>query len=199
MVSPSESQEIVARTVARSGMLPDEMSVLLHEADESSEDADVDLPLLEIEINGVDDVVVNNSDFVGFKTDGDGNHIGRVYFSEYEMELDVQIWTTPNGGYDPDELGERLRKALYPYSSYGPNKDFVTAEGEVENQITYFKLGEGDRVDDLLQSPTIRRWTQEVELWACEEFQTDEEYISNVVYPSDGDFTESDDGTISNI
>lgn len=198
MVTPKESLQAVALAIARSGKLPSEMSVLLEEADESSENADVDLPLLEIEIDGVDNVVVSNSDFVGYVTDDNGNHVGRVYHSEYEMTLDVQLWTTTDDGYDPDDLGERLRDALYPYSSYGPQQSFRDEDGSAIDQITYFTLGNGDRVDDLITSPTVRRWTQEVELWGCEEFRTNEDYITNVVYPSDGDFTESDNETISN-
>lgn len=199
MVSPKESLQAVALAIARSGELPSEMSVLLEEADETSENADVDLPLLEIEIMDVDNVVVSNTDFVGYVTDGSGNHTGRVYESEYELSLDLNLWTTTDDGYDPDDLGERLRKALYPHSSYGPQKSFRDEEGAAIDQITYFTLGNGDRVDDLLMSPTVRRWNQEVELWASEEFRTDEDYITDVIFPSDGDLNDSDDnGVISN-
>jgi hypothetical protein len=38
MVSPREAMVAVARTVANSGKLPEEMGVVLHEADIDSED-----------------------------------------------------------------------------------------------------------------------------------------------------------------
>jgi hypothetical protein len=199
MTSPRESMEIVARAVAQSGELPSEMSLLLQEADQSADDADVSLPLLEITPTQVDNVVVHNTDLVGYVTDSDGNRTGRIYFSDYEMSISIDIWTTKDGGYDPDELGERLREALYPYSSYGPQRPFLDDEQNPIEQITYFRLQDGERTDDLLQTPTVRRWSQEVELWGCEEFRTDEDYIVDVSYPSDGDLNDDDgDGTVDN-
>lgn len=187
MVAPHECVQAVARGAAESGELPSELSLLFQEADTSSQDADVDLPLLEIQIMETDHVIVNNSDFVGFATDEHGNHVGRVYHSEYEMELDLRLWTTPDDGYDPDVLGEKLRDALYPYSSYGPGKKLPDEEGEPIEEIGYLRLGTGERVDDLIQTPTVRRWSQTVELWAHEEFRTDEDYITSVDYPNDND------------
>lgn len=197
MVSPRDAMETVARAVAQSGKLPAEMSLLLQEADASADDADVDLPLLEVTPVEVDNVVVSNTDLVGYVTDDDGNRTGRIYFSEYEMTVSLDIWTTKDDGYDPDDLGEKLRASLYPYSSYGPQQPFLDDEQNPIDQITYFRLDTGERTDDLIQTPTVRRWSQEVELWGCEEFRTDEDYIANVTYPASGDLNDSDgDGTV---
>lgn len=196
MVAPHEAMESVALAIAESGELPGEMSVLLHESDLESEDADVDLPLLEIQLQNVDDVIVDNTDFAGYVVDDDGNHVGRIFQSEYEMTLQLDIWTTTDDGYDPDELGRKLRDALYPYSSYGPQQDFINSEGSVVDTITYFRLDSGGRVDDLLRTPSVRKWSQEVELWGCEEFRTDEEYIVAVDYPAPGEFNDSDDDLV---
>lgn len=198
MTSPRDAMETVAKTVARSGNLPSEMSLLLQEADAANDDADVDLPLLEIRPVEVEHVVVNNTDLVGFVTDDSGNRTGRIYLSEYEMTIQLDIWTTKNDGYDPDDLGEKLREALYPHSSYGPQQQFVDEDNNPIDQITYFRLDTGERVDDLIQTPTVRRWSQEVELWGCEEFRTDEDYIATVSYPSGGDFNAGTDGQVDN-
>jgi len=197
MVAPRTTMETIATAVAKSGKLPSEMSLLLQEADAASDDADVDLPLLEVTPVEVDHVVVNNTDLVGYVTDDDGNRTGRIYYSEYEMTVQLDIWTTKNDGYDPDDLGARLRRALYPYSSYGPQQEFVDDDNNPIDQITYFRLGSGERTDDLIQTPTVRRWSQEVEVWGCEEFRTDEDYIASVSYPSDQDYADGDgDGTV---
>jgi len=197
MVSPRDTMETIATAVAKSGELPSEMSLLLQEADAASDDADVDLPLLEVTPVEVDHVVVNNTDLVGYVTDDDGNRTGRIYYSEYEMTIQIDIWTTKNDGYDPDDLGEGLRRALYPHSSYGPQQPFLDEDSNPIDQITYFRLRPGERTDDLIQTPTVRRWSQEVEVWGCEEFRTDEDYIAAVSYPSDGDFNDSEeDGTV---
>jgi len=197
MVAPRDAMETVARSVAQSGKLPSEMSLLLQEADATADDADVDLPLLEITPVEVNNVVVHNTDLVGYVTDSNGNRTGRIYFSEYEMTISLDIWTTKNDGYDPDDLGEALRDALYPYSSYGPQQPFLDDEQNPIDQITYFRLANGERTDDLIQTPTVRRWSQEVELWGCEEFRTDEDYIADVAYPESGDYNDDDgDGTV---
>lgn len=193
MVTPRDSMEAVARAVAESGELPSEMSLLLHEADSANDDADIELPLLEVQPNGVDNVIVHNDDFVGYVTDTNGNRVGRVYYSEFEMDITLDIWTVADGGYDVDDLGERLRDALYPYSSYGPQQKFFDENFNPIDQITYFRIGDGDRVDDLLQTPTVRKWSQSVELWGCEEFRTTEDYITDVDYPESGEFNDSDD------
>lgn len=199
MVSPRDSMETVARAVAKSGKLPSEISLLLHEADTSADDADVDLPLLEIQPVEVSNVILNNTDFVDYITDGDGNRTGRVYTSDYEMTMTLDIWTTEDDGYNPDDLGEQLRAALYPHSSYGPQEPFVDDEGAPIDEITYFRLGTGERADDLIQTPSVRRWSQEVELWGYEQFTTEEDYITSVSYPSWDDLNDSDDdGVIEN-
>jgi hypothetical protein len=115
------------------------------------------------------------------------------------MTISIGIWTAENDNYDPDAMGKRLREALYPHSSYGPSRPFLDEENNPINGITYFRLAEGDRVDDLVQNPTVRRWSQEVELWGLEEFKTSEDYIVGVNYPSSGDFNDSnDDGVTDN-
>jgi len=198
MVSPRSSIEAITKAIADSGKLPSELSVLLQEADQTYEDADVDLPLLEIQITEVDNVSVENTDFVGWTTDEYGNQTGRIYYSEYEMTLQLALWTTKDDGYDPDDLGEKLREALYPYSSYGPQESFKDDQDNSIDQIFYFRLDNGERTDDLIQTPTVRRWTQEVELWASEEFRTTEDYIVSVDFPTDENLSGSDE-TISNI
>lgn len=200
MTSPRDALKAVARAVANSGELPNEMSVLLQEADESADDADVDLPLLEIQLSSADEVNLHNSDFLGFTTDEDGNHTGRVYTSEYELEIEMSIWTVKDDGYSPDELGERLRKALYPYSAYGPAQDFPDSEGNALDDINFFRLLDGERSDDILQTPTVRQWTQTAALLGCEQFRTDEDYILSVDSPKSGEFSDVDgDGLIDNL
>lgn len=199
MVSPKTCLESVARAVASSGNLPNDMGVVMQEADPQSENADIDLPALEFQIDEMDDIIVHNTDFVGYSTDANGNHIGRLYESEYEMTIQIDIWTTPNDGYDPDELGEQLRNALYPYSSYGPDKPFLDDVSDPIEEVTYFTLNSGERTDDLIRTPSVRKWSQEVELWAYEEFSTEEEYILSVDYPTPSDIDDFDeDGIIEN-
>lgn len=189
MVSPKESIDAVSRAVANSGELPAEMTLLKREADARSDDADVNLPTMEVQISSIDDVNISNTDFVDFVTDDSGNEVGRIFLSEYELTIDIDLWTIEKTSYDPDDLGRRLKKALYPYSSYGPSEDFTDSDGNKIEQITYFRLGDAERADDLVQDPTVRKWSQTVELWAYESFRTTKDYIVSVDYPADGDLS----------
>jgi hypothetical protein len=185
MVAPADAMDAVAKAVADSGNLPDEMSVIMQEADIESDDSDIDLPLLEIQLLDAVNVNISNTDLAGYREDSDGNEIGRIYLSEYEMLIEVNIWTIAEDKYDPNTLGSSLRESIYQYSSYGPDKDLLDKDGEPIDHITYLRLGDGERPDDLTNTPTSRKWSQEVELWACEEFYTDEDYIVDVEFPVD--------------
>lgn len=183
MVSPSDAMYSVALAIDSSGIMPDGMSYLLHEADLQNDDADVDLPLIEITPVEADNVHPSNTDLVGYTTDDDGNRTGRVYHSEYQLTAEVNIWTGANGQYDVDELGDALRKALYPHSSYGPQEPFIDEDGD-EVGIFRFVVESGERDDNVIRTPTVRRWRQEVELWAYEDFKTTEDYVVDVIPPS---------------
>lgn len=196
MVAPQDSIRAVARALERSTEFPNSVSTILHEADPSSEDADVDLPLLEIQPIEVVEPVIHNTDLVGYATDSNGNEIAAVYDSEYEMRLQLDIWTSTDDGYDPDDLGDSLRRALYNHSSYGPKQPLPDEDGSPITDIFYFRIGDGDRTDDMLRTPTVRRWSQEVELWAFEQFRTDIDYVVGVNYPQDGDFTPGSNGDL---
>lgn len=196
MVAPKDAMNAIAKAIADSGELPSSMGLLLQEADASLEDANTDVPLLEIQPVTVDHVAISNTDFVGFVTDEYGNHAGRVYSSEYEMVVQIDIWTIEQDGHDVDELGQSLRRSLYPYSDYGPGEDFVTPDGDPIEDIHYFKILSGERTDDLVTSPTVRKWSHEVELWGQEQFVTSEDYIMDVDYPSADELESTDEEVI---
>lgn len=186
MVSPSDAMLGLGLALNRSDKIPDEMSYLLHEADLQNDDANVDLPMIEITPVDVDHVHPSNSDFVDFTTNDEGSQTGRVYHTEYQMEVEIDIWTASDGGYDVDELGDALREALYPHSSFGPQEPFLDEDGK-EMQIFRFSIESGERQDDIIQTPTVRRWRQEVEIWAFDEFQTTHDPVDGVSPPSSGD------------
>jgi len=190
MVSPMDAMKTVGDTIIRSGELPEETNVLLQEADEESDDADVELPLLEIELIEIDDVEILNTEFVDFALDDDGNQIGRIFLSEYEMMMRLNLWSTKGDGIDVDKLGETLRRVLYRHSSYGPQKPFLDGDGNEVDDITFFQIDRAERTDDLATTPTVRRFTHEVELWGYEQFQTDEgSPVSGFDTPSADDLT----------
>ena len=176
MVAPNDAVHELIERIAEQGYLPDEMSVIFHEADEDNDDSDEDLPLLEVQIDSTDRPQLTNNDLVGHKVDDSGNRIARVYESTYELTLELNIWTAGKTNNDPNEFGNDLRRALYPFSSHGPGLS-------IDDDIYYIVIGDGAREDDIIQTPTVRKWQQEVELWAVERFSTDEEPIEEIDFP----------------
>lgn len=190
MVAPKDALQLLGAAISNEDKLPNDMGVVFHEADTDNDDADVDMPLIEFQIIETSRPQLVNTDFVGYTTDNDGNEVGRIYASDYELSIEISIWTFDKGGYDPDDLGAKLREALYPYTSHGPGI-------ALDDDIYYVVINGGSRDDNLLQTPTVRRWTQEIELWAHEQFKTDEDYIIDVTFP-DPDGLTSDDGETLN-
>ena len=189
MVSPKEAVNKIGVAISEENRLPSNMGVVFHEADTENDDADVDMPLLEFEISESSRPQLVNTDLVGHKLDDDGNQVARIYKSDYELTININLWTAGQSGNDPDDLGAALRQALYPYTSHGPGKS-------LDDDIYHVVINGGSRNDDLIQTPTVRRWSQEIELWAHEEFRTDEDYIIDVNLP-DPDNLDTDDDTLS--
>jgi hypothetical protein len=197
MVTPKECVDAIARALGTADELPPELSVLIQEADIDQDDADVDLPLLEMQIIDADFTEVHNTDRVGFLTDDEGNKVGKVFDSEYELTVQLSLWVTHKDEYDVDKLGADLRRALYPYSSYGPDQQFWDEMGAPIERISHFELGVGERADEFIQTPTVRKWDQLVELSAAETFRTNEDYIVNVDSPESDELTDNGEGAIN--
>lgn len=180
MVTPSEVLSAIERSLQSNSSVPDELSYLLHEADSSSSDADVTLPLVEIQITNNDRVHLLNTEFAGYKTDDNGNQTGYVYHSEYELLLQIDVWTASGGDHEVNNLGDIVRNALYTHSSFGPQQPFADENGDDIDEIFRFSMEEETRADDLISTPTIRRWRIDAEVWAYEQFTTDEDYIVSI-------------------
>lgn len=179
---PDEVIDAITYTLDISGQLPDRVSYVTHEADLGGEDADLSLPIVELQPISTIHLTNFNTDFVGYKYDDDGNEIGRIYQSRYEMDVQVDVWTAARAEDNPDEIGGTIRRTLYPYTSAGPSETLLSPDGEAE-EIWKFSLTDGGREDDLTMSPSIRRWRQDLEVWSYEQFDTTEDYIADVTYP----------------
>ena len=187
---PREIIEQVVLAVKDSGRLPDKTNYVGYEPNIDTES--IKLPLLEVSTVSEARIAEHNTDFQGVIEDDNGNAVGRVYHALYQLTIEVNVWTAQGSKYDPQELGDAVFAALYQYDSAGPSRDLT-------DDVWRFRVGDGETDDDFTTSPTLRRWSQEVDIWAEEAFTTDEDYIVNVASPADGDFGDSSsDGEIDN-
>lgn len=176
---PKAVVERVVDAIEKSGELPDSTNYVGYEPDMSSEA--IKLPVVEASPTSEARISEHNTDEVGRLTDQDGNEVSRVYHALYQLTVEVSIWTAHGSRYDSRELGDSIYRALYQYDSSGPGRNLAP-------EVWRVRLGDGSPDDDLTTNPSLRRWTQDIDIWAYEEFASDEDYIINVVRPGSGDF-----------
>ena len=180
MADPEELKEALAEALRESDAIPDG-TYLTEEADAQGNHSNLRLPLYEITVASSTWLDEHNTDFIGFVEDEDENEVGRIYDSEYQMTLQVEIWTAAGSRHDIGEISSGLRRALYPYESSGLDQPLPHPDGGEVTDVWRFSVGDGGRNDDLTMSPSLRRWTQDVEVWSFERFNTSEPTIEEVV------------------
>jgi hypothetical protein len=171
---PQEVIEAVVDAVKSSGRLPDRTNYVGYEPNIDTES--IKLPLLEVVTVTSARIAEHNTDEVGTITDDEGNEVGRVFDALYQLTIEVNVWTAQGSKHDPNVLGDSVYTALYDYDSAGPSK-------ELADDVWRVRLGDGGPDEDFTTSPTLRRWSQEVDIWAYETFTTDEDYIVDVSVP----------------
>lgn len=178
---PDKVLDAIARALQDSGRLPTEMSYLTREADVSGQDANIDLPLTEIQV--VSNIRANrhNTDFVDWSTNASGEHIGKIFEAVFGMRVQIDIWTVPGGGYDPHALGHDARLCLYEYDAAQRGVSFLDEGGNPIEDIKYFVLGDGEPVPDFASDYTVRRWRMDAHVEFVEVVDTASEYVEE--YP----------------
>lgn len=200
MVRPDTALESVVTALKESGRLPNATTYSVYEIDQDGGQSNLRPPIVEVTTASVIRSAAHNTDQIGFATDDNGNNIGRIYHSKFEMPVEIDVWTAEGGEYDPHELGEAVRYALYQYDDYQrgeplPDPDDPTSQlSEVEK----FTMGDGAVRNDLSMTPALRRWRQTGEVWFHETINTAEEYgsenfVASVVTPSADDITADGD------
>lgn len=205
-MTPSEVLERISGAVKDSGELPDYTSYVTREVNyDGQEDANVDLPLIEVFF--VDDTraTVHNTDLAGYVTDSDGNRTGAIYEPEWEGRVQINAWTVPQDLasssqpdwiFDPRELGARVRTALWRHDAHTVGAPFTDEDGNHEDELTYFKLEQSQPDNEHITSPTLLRWRQDAVVHYHERITTEDDYIEVVDTPSSGDLTSPDSDLI---
>jgi hypothetical protein len=171
MVSHDQAVEIIRDTIDRDDRIPDRMSYIIHEADTEGAHANVSLPLIEFQILDTSRDDLNNSNLTDFVFNSNGEKVGRIFELKWEMQLQMNVWTVGGSDHDADTLGQVLRTVLYDYDTLGPDETFQDERGEPVQDIWNFKLQNGERADDLTQTPTIRRFRQSAEVSGAEQYR----------------------------
>jgi len=175
MVRPEDIIDGLMRSVKTSGKMPSEMNYLPYEASRNGQDGNIKLPI--VEVQPIDEIQIQdfNTDVVDVKTDDDGNAIGRIYHSEYRLDLQFDVYTAQGSKYDARELGTKLWSVLYTHDNAGPNQPLPAEDGGDMDASWRLEVGDGQPAHELETTPELRRWRIDVSVWSASEFETDSE------------------------
>lgn len=188
MVRPRVVLNSIKTALQESGRLPDTVSYATFELDSEGGQSNVRPPV--VEITPID-IIRNNdhhTDFHRYATDDDDNEIGYIYRVQYNMVVQIDVWTAEGDPYDPNVIGEEIRRVLAQYDAYqmgSVSNSYLPVDTELPDPddpsssldgIGKFFLGDGSVANDLTMTPALRRWRQEAEVWFYEELNTVEEY-----------------------
>lgn len=169
MVQPQEIIDAIVSELENSAEITSEANFLGFEPDIDSNP--VKLPLVQVSSETKVNVDENNSNFIEFTTDQDGNNTGRRFQTLYTQEFEVASWTAQGSKFESHEVGDAVRRALLPLTTSGPEKPLVNPEtGEELDDVWNVRLLETQRTDDLGTSPTLRQRTEIVEVSASEQY-----------------------------
>lgn len=186
--------DAVKRTVEQQGIVTSDLNYIEpgNEPDTTGSDQGVKLPVFVIQ--PLDKIALDefNTDRVGYVTDSDGNQVGRIYHSEYRLDLQLSVWVAEGSKHDVDEIGNDVWHSMYYHDEGGPGNPLPDANGNPVPTVFKFRVQDGTRDDDLTRNMTLRRWHQDVAIWAAHEFKTTEDYIATVEFPDTYQDTDGD-------
>lgn len=190
MPQPNTVLKGVKTAIKESGRLPDSTSYSTFELDTEGGQSNVRPPVVEITVIDTARSRPHNTDFVEFIEDDAGNHIGRVFDAKFEMPIQIDVWTAEGDQYDPYDIGQDVRRALYRYDSYMVGNPLPDPDDPSQSLggIDRFTVDNGSVANDLSMTPALRRWRQNGEVWFREtvEVTAENDYITTVESPTPG-------------
>jgi len=184
MVTKPQARQLLARAVLTDTRIPSEMDVIIREADSDGSDATKTLPLLLVVFDSGDRFAGVNTDLVGHELNENDERVAEIYERQWEAEARIEVWTAEGSSYEADELGSKVHDVLYGYDTKTSDDPFLDAsENEVES-LWHFHINSGRRVDDLIQTPTVRRWRIEADVYGSHKYKgSTQEPIQSVDLP----------------
>lgn len=178
MVRPETALNGVVTALKESDRLPSATTYSVYEIDSDGAQANLRPPIVEVTTTDTVRSNTHNTQFVDTATDNDGNDIGRIYEAQFDMQFQIDVWTAEQGDWDPYELGQSVRYALYQYDAQQRGDPLPDPDDPTQQlpEVSRMELSDGGVRNDLSMTPALRRWRQTGELWFHETVNTAEEY-----------------------
>lgn len=194
MVRVDEVLAAIRRGIEQSGRMPTNTSYRERQFDVEGVDAGVTLPaVLLTEVTTTRDQN-RSTDLVGVVRDTDTNQvIGRIFEVGFEMVVQIDVYVVSGQTPDVSELAHRVRRALQQYDSQLRADLFPDGAGGTVGEIQHFTLEQGQPIDDLSQTPSLRRQRLSASVMFTDRLNEVDEYgptelIHEVRTPRDGDY-----------
>lgn len=177
MVFPNTVLRSIKEAIKSSGRLPEATTYAVFDLDQDGGQANVRPPIVELTTVDTLRSTSLNTDFVGYSEDANGNQIGHLYRSAFQMPIQINVMTAEGGDYNRDEIGNEIRTALYEYETRQEDADLPDPDNTGPlSDITRFQLGNAQPNDDLTMTPALRGWMQQADVWFEEVIDTAVEY-----------------------
>lgn len=171
----------VRNTIEQGSYLNAINEIIIREVDFEGEDSAIKSPFMEITVVSNVQSDPHDTNLVGYETDANGNRTGRIFSASFELDLQMDIYVAAgDAGHDATDLGTELFRALRKHDEREQSLPLPDSDGNPLDDVTHFRLGDGDRNDDLSMSPSIRRWTKEARLSFKDDVSTSEPYVKTV-------------------
>ncbi len=191
MVHPNTILESLRAACKRSEVVPSGVTYSTVELDAEGEHADVSLPIIEFSIENIDRDTSRNTDRVGVELDSNGNEIGYIFQSWFEMDVTASVITASGGGVNHRDLDKKLRKVLVQYDDrmLGNRLPDPADSSQDISGVSTFTVGMITPDNDFSTSPSMRGRSISIGIdYVHEYFTTDIEgaydYLKTVENPS---------------
>jgi hypothetical protein len=193
-MTPDEALAAIKRVLAQSSVpLGD---IVTHEANVAREDNRLDPPWVTLQPIAVPRSSPHDTDRVGFETDANGRRVGRIFETTWQVDVQLDVRLFSPAPQSATELGTQVQQALFPFDALREARPFPDGSGGTLDDIEYFRVGEGERRDDLTSEHSIRRWSQELRIDVSDRTSTTEEPVTAVDTPRDGEAVGADDHVV---
>lgn len=193
-MTPDDALAAIKRVLAQSSVpLGD---IITREANVAREDNRLDAPWVTIQPISVPRSSPHDTDRVDFVTDTSGRRVGRIFETTWQVDVQLDVRLFSPAPSSVTDLGAQVQQALLPYDALREARPFPDGSGGTLDAVEHFRVGEGERRDDLTSEHSIRRWYQELRIDVSDRTSTTEAPVTAVDTPRDGEGVGDDGGAV---
>jgi len=193
-MTPEEALAAIKRALSQSSVpLGD---IITREANVAREDNRLEAPWVTVQPISIPRSSPHDTDRVGFETDTNGRRIGRIFETTWAIDVQLDVRLFSPAPQSVTDLGIQVQEALLPYDALREARPFPDGSGGTLDDVEHFRVGEGERRDDLTSEYSTRRWDQELRIDVSDRTSTTEAPVTAVDTPRDGEAVGGDDGAV---